>query len=67
LQLRRNCKIGESAHIIDSVIWPGTTIDGEARLTGCIVGKGCMIGHSAVLNPGTVLGDKTVMTDFSLT
>jgi mannose-1-phosphate guanylyltransferase len=63
----RNCKIGESAHIIDSVIWPGTTIDAEARLTGCVVGKGCMIGHSAVLNPGTVLGDKTVMTDFSLT
>jgi mannose-1-phosphate guanylyltransferase len=62
----RNCKIGESAHIVDSVIWPGTTIDAESRLTGCIVGKGCMIGHSAVLNPGTVLGDKTVITDFSV-
>jgi len=62
----RNCKIGEAAHIIDSIIWPGTTIDAEARIHGSIVGKGCMIGHSAVLNPGTVLGDKTVVTDFSL-
>ena len=62
----RNCKIDEGAHIVDSVIWPGVTIDADAKITGSIVGKGCMIGHSAVLNPGAVLGDKTVVTDFSI-
>jgi NDP-sugar pyrophosphorylase family protein len=62
----RNCKINESAQIIDSVIWPGTTIDADARISGAIVGKGCMIGPSAVLNPGTVLGDKSVLTDFTI-
>jgi len=63
----RNCKIAESAHITDSVIWPGTMIDADVRISGSIIGKGCMIGHSAVLSPGAVLGDKTVITDFSRT
>ena len=61
----RNCKIDEGAHIIDSVVWSGNTIDGHARVIGSLVGKGCYIGPSATLRPGAVLGDKTVVTDFS--
>ena len=61
----RNCKINEGAHIIDSVIWPGNTIDADARVAGSVVGKGCYIGQSVVLRPGVILGDKTVVTDYS--
>src|SRR5499425_2365558 len=43
----RNCKIAEGAHIVDSVIWSGNTIDTDARISGSIVGKGCFIGSSA--------------------
>ena len=61
----KNCKIAAGAHIVDSVIWSGNTIDTEARINSSIVGKGCYVGASAVLRPGVVLGDKTVVTDFS--
>ena len=61
----KNCKINEGAHIVDSVIWSGNTIDADARITRSVIGKGCYIGRSAVLRPGVVLGDKTVVTDYS--
>jgi mannose-1-phosphate guanylyltransferase len=61
----RNCKIEDGVQIIDSVIWPGTTLDADSRIEGAIVGKGCYVGRSVVLRPGVVLGDKTVATDFS--
>jgi mannose-1-phosphate guanylyltransferase len=61
----RNCKIEEDAHIIDSVIWAGNTIDKEAIVEGAVLGKGCYVGRSVTLRPGVVLGDKTVTTDFS--
>jgi mannose-1-phosphate guanylyltransferase len=61
----RNCKIAEGAHIVNSVIWSGNTIDADARISGSIIGKGCYIGSSANLRSGVVLGDKTVLTDFS--
>src|SRR5215467_3054256 len=60
-----NCKIDEGVHIVDSVIWAGNTIDADARISGCLIGKGCYIGRNANLRPGVVLGDKTVVTDFS--
>jgi mannose-1-phosphate guanylyltransferase len=61
----RNCKIEEGVQVIDSVIWPGTTLDADSRVEGAIVGKGCYVGRSVVLRPGVVFGDKTVATDFS--
>jgi len=61
----RNCKIEEGAQIVDSVIWPGTTLDADSRVHGAIVGKGCYVGRSVFVRPGVVLGDKTVATDFS--
>lgn len=61
----RNCKIEEGAQIIDSVIWPGNTLDADCRVEGAILGKGCYVGRSVTLRPGVVLGDKTVVTDFS--
>jgi NDP-sugar pyrophosphorylase family protein len=61
----RNCKIAEGTHIVDSVIWSGTTIDADARINSSIIGKGCYIGSSAQLRSDVVLGDKTVVTDFS--
>ena len=61
----RNCKIEEGAHVIDSVIWPGTTLDADSRVEGAILGKGCYVGRSVSLRPGAVLGDKTAATDFS--
>ena len=61
----RNCKLEEGVHVVDSVIWPGTTLDAESRVEGAIVGKGCYVGRSVTLRPGVVLGDKTVATDFS--
>jgi NDP-sugar pyrophosphorylase family protein len=61
----RNCKIEEGAHIIDSIIWPGNTLDSDSRVEGAILGKGCYVGRSVVVRPGVVLGDKTVATDFS--
>ena len=61
----RNCKIEEGAQVIDSVIWPGTTLDAESRVEGAILGKGCYVGRSVFVRPGVVLGDKTVATDFS--
>src|SRR5213078_3277195 len=50
-----NCKIDEGAHIVDSVIWSGNTIDAGARVSQSIVGKGCYIGRYATLRPGVVL------------
>jgi len=61
----RNCRIEEGAQIIDSVIWPGNTLDAESKVEGAILGKGCYVGRSAIVHPGVVLGDKTVATDFS--
>jgi NDP-sugar pyrophosphorylase family protein len=61
----RNCKIEEGAHIVDSVIWPGNTLDSNSRVEGAILGKGCYIGRFVTVRPGVVLGDKTVATDFS--
>lgn len=61
----RNCKIEEGAQIIDSVIWPGNTLDADCRVEGAILGKGCYVGRSVTLRPGVVFGDKTVATDFS--
>ena len=61
----RNCKIEEGAEIVDSVIWPGSTLDADSRVHGAIVGKGCYVGRSVTLRPGVVLGDKTVTTDYS--
>ena len=61
----RNCKIEEGAEIVDSVIWPGNTLDTDSRVEGAIVGKGCYVGRSVTLRPGVVLGDKTVTTDYS--
>ena len=61
----RNCKIEEGVQVIDSVIWPGTTLDADSQVRGAIVGKGCYVGRSVNLSPGGVLGDKTVATDFS--
>ena len=43
----KNCKIDEGAHIVDSVIWSGNTIDADARISGSLIGKGCYIGRSA--------------------
>lgn len=62
----KNCKVEEGAHIVDSVIWPGSTLDVESRVSGAIVGKGCYVGRSAEVRQGAVLGDKTVTTDFSI-
>ncbi len=61
----RNCKIEEGAQIVDSVVWPGTTLDADSRIEGAILGKGCYVGRAAILRPGVILGDKTVVTDFS--
>lgn len=61
----KNCKIEEGAQIIDSVIWPGTTLDADSRVEGAILGRGCYVGRSVIVRPGVVLGDKTVATDFS--
>jgi NDP-sugar pyrophosphorylase family protein len=61
----RNCKVEEGVQIIDSVVWPGTTLDADSRVEGSIIGKGCYVGRSVNLQPGVVLGDKTVATDFS--
>ena len=61
----KNCKIEEGAHIIDSVIWPGNTLDAGSRVEGAILGRGCYVGRSVSVRPGAVLGDKTVATDFS--
>ena len=61
----KNCKIEEGAQIINSVIWPGTTLDADSRVEGAILGKGCYVGRSVSVRPGVVLGDKTVATDFS--
>ena len=58
-------KIEEGAHIIDSVIWPGNTLDAGSRVEGAILGRGCYVGRSVSVRPGAVLGDKTVATDFS--
>jgi NDP-sugar pyrophosphorylase family protein len=62
----KNCKVEEGVHIVDSVIWPGSTLDAESRVSGAIVGKGCYVGRSAEVRNGAVLGDKTVATDFSI-
>jgi NDP-sugar pyrophosphorylase family protein len=61
----RNCKIDEGAHIVDSVIWSGNTIDADARIIKSVVGKGCYLGRSVSLRPGVIVGDKTVVTDYS--
>jgi NDP-sugar pyrophosphorylase family protein len=61
----RNCRIEEGAQIIDSVVWPGNTLDADSCVEGAILGKGCYVGRSVSLRPGVVLGDKTVATDFS--
>jgi NDP-sugar pyrophosphorylase family protein len=61
----RNCRIEEGAHIVDSVIWAGNTVDSNSRVESAILGKGCYVGRFVTLRPGVVLGDKTVATDFS--
>jgi len=62
----KNCRIEEGAQVIDSVIWPGNTLDADARVSGSVLGKGCYVGRSATIKPGVVLGDKTVITDYSI-
>jgi mannose-1-phosphate guanylyltransferase len=61
----RQCHIEEHAEIDQSIVWSGTRISQEARVTRAILGRHCHIGRSASIDDGAVLGDKSVVTDFS--
>ena len=62
-----HCHIGEGAVIDDSILWPNTWVDSEARVTGTVTGRHCHIGRNATIDAGAMLGDKSVITDYSQT
>jgi NDP-sugar pyrophosphorylase family protein len=62
--LGRDCRVDDNAVISGAILWAGTHIGREARVTDAILGKACAIGRNAVL-PRGVLGDHTHIADYS--
>jgi mannose-1-phosphate guanylyltransferase len=61
----RQCHIGERAVIDDSILWPNTWVDSDARLRGTVAGRHAHFGRNVDIGGGTLFGDKSVITDYS--
>jgi len=66
VSIGRDCRIGDGAHIKDSVILDRVRIGREATIMGSILADCCRIGDHAQLREGTVLGESSDAPDFSL-
>ena len=62
--LGRDCLVGEDADISGSILWPGTHVGPEARVTNTIVGRSGAIGRNAAIRGG-VLGNQTSIAEYS--
>src|SRR5687767_1210953 len=61
----RQCHVGERAVIDDSILWPNTWVDSDARLRGTVAGRHAHFGRNVDIGGGTLFGDKSVITDYS--
>jgi len=58
------CKIGHNVTIEDSYIWPGTTIEDNAKVTQSILaGKDLKIGRGCTIEPGCVISFGVVIDE----
>jgi mannose-1-phosphate guanylyltransferase len=55
--LGRDVKVGEGAHIENSVVLDGVTIGAGVTVSGSIIGPGCVIGQHTHIEGGVVLGE----------
>jgi NDP-sugar pyrophosphorylase family protein len=51
-----NCTVGPGAHVADSLLWDGVTVERDARLEWAIVASRARIGAGAVVGRGAVIG-----------
>jgi NDP-sugar pyrophosphorylase family protein len=62
-----DCEIGERAHLDGAIVWPGSAVGADARLTGAVIGRDCRLGAHVEIGHGAMIGDHSVVTDYSRT
>jgi NDP-sugar pyrophosphorylase family protein len=62
--LGKNCQVESDANVSGAIVWPGSRIGREARVTDTIIGRSGQIGRNVQLRGG-VLGDTTSIADYS--
>ncbi len=62
----RHCHIAEDASVRNTILWPNTWVDSDARLDGALAGRHCHFGRNVTIGAG-IFGDKSVVTDYSRT
>jgi mannose-1-phosphate guanylyltransferase len=63
VSLGKKVSVGKGVHIVDSIIFPYTTISDDAIVKGAIIGESVSIGEKAKVGKGCLIGDNVIIQD----